>query len=286
MNNNNKFYEDIISFSNKFIYEKIETKNSKITEVYFIKFKNQKYILKINKQIQIQNFKLINKIINKIFNNDFPTPKLFYSKFNKTNKCSYFIFEYIEKSEKLNKNEQKIRLKIIKNLNKFYELTNDIEFEKQLETPFLKYYEDIEKFLNNEYHKNIIKNSLEYIKSNNNSNKKIIFRDINPDNIIQNKNNFYFIDFDLVSFGDKELDIAVFFVSFFSNNDCLEIKLNNLKELLNHLEQLNKEKIINYIILVFYNFFINIEEKEIKSFYLKNILLFNENKQLILNELN
>lgn len=283
LNNKNDFFEEIINFSNKFIFEKIFTCNEKITEVFKVIIENKKYILKINKNQSNEEFNLVINLINHLNQNNFPTPKLLYSKYFEQK--SYFIFDYIKNEEKYNIFNENHLIQLTQILNQFYTLSEKIEKNKKIENQFIT---KIEEKLNleNQVHSKILFESINEIKKTLKQNN-IIIEDINPDNILINNKIINIIDFDLVSLGELELDMASLFVKFIPDISTLETKLNLFSQILNNLNiksKIDLLKIINYIILLLYQESVN-KNVEIQKVSLNNIIMFYQNKEFIIKQL-
>lgn len=292
MDLNDKFFENIINFSSNFKFEKLFTYDDKITEVFKVSYNDKFYILKINKVKSRQDFILITNLIDLLNKENFPTPKLLYSKY--LNDISYFILEFIENDSKFNIfNETHIK-NLINILNLFYDTSDKIKFQKNIKlednTNLLLFFENFSSFQNS-INSKIINECLNYIKENLNINKLII-SDINPENILIKNNNLYLIDFDQIKFFEVELDLAVLLINFIPISSNLEIKLNIFSNILNNLKLKNKldiEKIINYSILFLYKkYYLSEKYKhnlDIKNSYINLILIYYRNKNFIIKEI-
>ncbi|MCA9460144.1 MAG: hypothetical protein KC550_06360 [Nanoarchaeota archaeon] len=301
--NSNKIFERILAFDSKLNYERLFTNNKFKSEVYLISsidFK-EKYVYKIFSRGKIE-YDLILDVILKLNNFNFLCPKLFYSKFDENKKKIHLIYEYIDCDEKFDISNDFHISNFILLLKNFYEITKFIDGENRNQY-FLSKIERIERKLGED---NLNGRIFEFIKKDLSnlmgvkgsmgvgggvsvSLNRVILRDINPTNILISKGKFYLIDFDEISFGELEFDLADIYLNFSSGKNVSE-NLLFLNKIIFGLDLKDYDiisiKIIYYLILILYHESLFIfESNSEKLSNLKKIKFFFENRVLLAEKL-
>lgn len=253
--------------------------NGNMNDVYILKNKNHKYIIRSS---EFDNsFEC--KILNHLEKYNFDCPRLI-SKFT-LDSDNIMILKYIEGD-----NPNNFDKSFFKNLALLLKKLHSIPFDYKVQE-----YKENEESLNKLYQyyciaikSKYLANDLNYINNIFNEiknlnldyfSKCIIHSDVKRENIITNNDKIYLIDFGNVYIGNRLIDIIRVIMWFFikyKNYDIEKIKYfilnyfnNNIK--LNQLEKNNIELLIKYCIL--YNLLKDIyllENKVLKSNYIEN----------------
>jgi len=163
-------------------------------------------------------------------------------------------------------------------LGEFYRIAKDISFLNQdYKVKYLKKIEFVKSGMSNVTHKRISDNIKNNIESDFDS-SNLILMDINLTNFIVSKGEMYLIDFDEVSFGEIEFDIADLFLNF-----AIDKNIFNLDKARSILDSYNGfgfnvrvSRIFDYmILLLFYRIYFvykKMSQKRDTMFSLVNLL--------------
>ena len=229
-------FDEIISFSKNYNYEKISKKQDR--EVYQVsnKITLKKYIFKIieNKNLDdLNRLKYRLKILSKKLN----LSKLLFSKYDEKTKKTYYLYEYIKSNKfEINENSIKDLAKLIFDFNEIVltnftkiKLTNDYfsnenKIKSKIKLPFLL---------------NILKYNKSYFEMKTNY-YYLCLMDTNINNLVYSNNKLFLLDYDEFNYGELEFDLSGYFLEFKKQN-----KLHLFLKLIAEINNLKKQNILN-----------------------------------------